>query len=80
MPVLVVSNFTPVERHARRVGVPAAGRWIEKLNTDATHYGGAGRGNLGFSDSEPVAASGRTDSLLITLPPLSTQLFELEKI
>ena len=41
-PVLVVANMTPVERSARRIGVPQAGRWIERLNTDATCYGGKG--------------------------------------
>jgi 1,4-alpha-glucan branching enzyme len=78
-PVLVVSNFTPVERLARRIGVPQAGRWIEKLNTDAAHYGGGDRGNLGFADSEQVAASGRAHSLLLILPPLTTLFFELDR-
>ena len=76
-PVLVVSNFTPVERSARRIGVPAAGRWIEKLNTDASIYGGGDRGNMGFADSERVAASGRAHSISLTIPPLSTLFFEL---
>ena len=77
-PVLVVSNFTPVERSGRRIGVPVPGRWAERLNTDATAYGGGGRGNMGGVDSDAVAASGRAHSLLLTLPPLSTLIFELE--
>ena len=78
-PVLVVSNFTPVERSARRVGVPRAGRWIEKLNTDASIYGGGDRGNMGFADSEQIAASGRPHSISLTIPPLSTIFFELQE-
>ncbi len=78
-PVLVVSNFTPVERSARRIGVPQAGRWTEKLNSDSDRYGGGNRGNLGFVDSENVAASGKANSISLTLPPLSTLFFELEK-
>ncbi|MDA7427573.1 1,4-alpha-glucan branching protein GlgB [Primorskyibacter aestuariivivens] len=78
-PVLVVSNFTPVERSARRIGVPEAGRWVEKLNTDAAIYGGGDRGNMGFKDSEQIAASGRAHSLSLTLPPLSTLIFELQR-
>jgi len=78
-PVLVVSNFTPVERQARRVGVPQAGRWIEKLNTDAERYGGGNLGNMGFADSEQVAASGRENSISLTLPPLTTLFFELSE-
>jgi len=78
-PMLVVCNFTPVERRDRRIGVPAAGRWAERLNTDAQEYGGGGRGNLGGVDSEAVAASGRAESIRVTLPPLSTLFFELER-
>ena len=78
-PVLVVSNFTPVERSERRIGVPEAGRWVEKLNTDAAIYGGGDRGNMGFKDSEQIAASGRAHSLSLTLPPLSTLIFELQR-
>jgi 1,4-alpha-glucan branching enzyme len=76
-PVVVVCNFTPVERSAYRLGVPAAGRWIERVNSDAADYGGGGRGNLGGVESRPVAAQGRSDSIEITLPPLSTVVFEL---
>ena len=75
-PVLVVSNLTPVERSARRVGVPKEGRWIERLNTDASIYGGQDRGNLGSVVSEKIAASGRADSVYLTIPPLSTLFFE----
>ncbi len=71
-PVLVVCNFTPVERRDRRIGVPEPGRWVELLNTDAAAYGGGGRGNAGGADSERVAASGCEHSLCLTLPPLST--------
>ncbi|MEP3299411.1 MAG: 1,4-alpha-glucan branching protein GlgB [Pseudoruegeria sp.] len=76
-PVLVVSNFTPVERSARRVGVPQAGFWKEVLNTDAAEYGGQGLGNLGGVTSDDIAASGRAHSISITIPPLSTLIFEL---
>ena len=78
-PVLVVSNFTPVERSARRIGVPRAGRWVEKLNTDASIYGGGDRGNMGFADSEQIAASGRPHSISLTIPPLTTLFFELKE-
>jgi 1,4-alpha-glucan branching enzyme len=71
--------MTPVERTSRRIGVPEAGRWIERLNTDADVYGGGGRGNLGQVDSEQIAASGHAHSLALTLPPLSTLFFELQQ-
>ena len=35
--VVVLLNFTPVPRHGYRVGVPAAGRYREILNSDSTY-------------------------------------------
>ncbi|WP_373236485.1 1,4-alpha-glucan branching protein GlgB [Cohaesibacter celericrescens] len=79
-PVLVVSNMTPVERQHYRVGVPEAGRWLEILNTDSSLYAGGGRGNLGASQTEEIASDGRDVSLSLTLPPLSTLYFQLERV
>jgi 1,4-alpha-glucan branching enzyme len=77
--VLVVSNFTPVARSGYRIGVPEPGRWEERLNTNAEVYGGDGSGNMGGVDSDEVAATGRPHSLTITVPPLTTLFFELQK-
>jgi 1,4-alpha-glucan branching enzyme len=77
-PVLVACNFTPVPRANYVIGVPRAGRWMELLNSDAKHYGGAGWGNLGGVEAAPVAAHGRPYSLTVTLPPLSTLFFRSE--
>ena len=78
-PVVVVCNFTPVERAPKRIGVPAAGRWIERINSDAADYGGQGRGNLGGVRSEAFECNGRPDSIEIRLPALSTLIFGLER-
>ena len=76
-PLLVLSNFTPVTRRGWRVGVPRAGRWRERLNTDSAHYGGGNVGTpLGQADSHPVACNGRADSIVIDLPPLASGFFE----
>ncbi|MGH8427416.1 MAG: 1,4-alpha-glucan branching protein GlgB [Gammaproteobacteria bacterium] len=74
-PVLVISNFTPVPRHAYRIGVPRAGRWREVLNTDAATYGGSNLGNAGGVEATPVAAHGHGQSVSLTLPPLATCFF-----
>jgi 1,4-alpha-glucan branching enzyme len=71
-PVLVVSNFTPVPRHAYRIGVPSGGMWQECINSDAAEYSGSGMGNAGAVWAEPVPAHGEAQSVLLTLPPLST--------
>lgn len=70
--VLAVANFTPVARHDYRIGVPRAGRWAERLNTDATHYGGSGQGNQGGASTGLSASHGQPQALSLTLPPLST--------
>jgi 1,4-alpha-glucan branching enzyme len=77
-PVLVICNFTPTPRDGYRLGLPAAGRWREILNTDAQIYGGSGLGNLGMIATEEVASHGRMFSAKLTLPPLATVWFRLE--
>ena len=73
--LLVVANFTPLPHDNYLVGVPRAGRWVERLNSDATIYGGGGIGNLGGVHSVPVAAQGRFQSLNLRLPPLAVMVF-----
>jgi 1,4-alpha-glucan branching enzyme len=68
--VACVFNFTPVVRDGYRVGLPFAGPWEERLNTDARCYGGSGVGNLGLVEAECVPWNGRPFSARLTLPPL----------
>jgi 1,4-alpha-glucan branching enzyme len=68
---VVVCNFTPVERSAYRLGLPKAGRWREALNTDATLYGGQGRGNMGGVTARPEPSHGQAARAELYLPPLS---------
>ncbi|HOY34299.1 MAG TPA: 1,4-alpha-glucan branching protein GlgB [Piscinibacter sp.] len=78
--VVVVCNFTPSVQRGYRLGVPAAGTWRERLNTDSEHYGGSNVGSpFGAADSEPVASHGRTQSLLLDLPPLATVFYERDR-
>ncbi|MFP3920253.1 MAG: 1,4-alpha-glucan branching protein GlgB [Dichotomicrobium sp.] len=71
-PALVVCNFTPVVQYRYTVGVPLAGAWQERLNTDAAHYGGSNVGNLGLVHATDKAAHSQPASLELTLPPLAT--------
>jgi 1,4-alpha-glucan branching enzyme len=70
-PVLAVFNFTPVLRGGYRIGVPRGGRWLERLNGDASDYGGSGAGNLGGVEAVGAPLHGRPCSIALTLPPLS---------
>src|SRR5262249_23697808 len=67
--VLVVVNFTPVPRAGYRIGLPTAGRWVERLNTDAPLYGGSGIGNLGAVEAVAEPWHGQPCSATLTLPP-----------
>ncbi len=71
-PALVVCNFTPMPRHGYRIGVPQGGRWRERINTDATAYGGSGVGNGGGPMAEAMPAHGQAQSISLNLPPLAT--------
>lgn len=73
--VVVVCNFTPVERSGWRMGFPQPGLWREVLNTDAEVYGGAGRGNLGRVTALPGESHGQPAHADLVLPPLSTLIF-----
>jgi len=70
--ILAVSNMTPVPRVNYRIGVPRAGLWHEILNTDAAIYGGGNMGNGGGLHTEDISSHGRSASLALVLPPLST--------
>ncbi|MFD0986622.1 1,4-alpha-glucan branching protein GlgB [Methyloligella solikamskensis] len=78
-PMLVVCNFTPVVRNDYRVWVPEPGTWAERINTDATEYGGSGIGNAGAVQAEAIPCDGRPYSVSLTLPPLATLFLELQE-
>jgi 1,4-alpha-glucan branching enzyme len=73
----VVCNFTPTVHVAMRLGVPRAGRWVERLNTDSHHYGGSNVGTpTSTAHSVPVPCHGREDSVVLTVPPLATVMLQ----
>ena len=71
-PVVMLTNFTPVERSGYRIGLPHAGAWREALNSDAAVYGGSNRGNLGRIAAGGGPSHGQPASAEVYLPPLST--------
>jgi 1,4-alpha-glucan branching enzyme len=74
-PVLVLCNFTPTVHHGLRIGVPRQGQWVERLNTDSSHYGGSNVGTVA-AHAQPIPAHGRPQSILVKLPPLACVFFE----
>ncbi|WP_372525067.1 1,4-alpha-glucan branching protein GlgB [Piscinibacter sp.] len=75
--IVVVCNFTPTVHGGYRLGVPRAGEYRERLNTDSAHYGGSDVGTpLGAATAQDVAWHGKPYSVLLTLPPLATVILE----
>jgi 1,4-alpha-glucan branching enzyme len=68
--VLCVANLSPVPRGPYRLGLPRPGRWVERLNTDSSYYGGTDTGNLGGIEAEPIPWHQQGFSAEITLPPM----------
>ncbi|MDJ0835412.1 MAG: 1,4-alpha-glucan branching protein GlgB [Acidobacteriota bacterium] len=75
-PVLCVTNLTPVIRENHRLGVPNAGFWAERINTDLEVYGGSNVHNGEGVRTEDVPADEYAQSLVLTLPPLATLFLE----
>ena len=69
--VVVALNLTPVPRPGFRLGVPRAGRYVERFNSDSALYGGSNLGNgLGLA-TQPLPWHGQAQSVEVTLPPLA---------
>lgn len=73
---IVVCNFTPVTRRHYKIGVPADGFYVERLNSDAAQYGGTNTGNAGGVWASPEPLHGRPHSVSLVLPPFSALIFE----
>jgi 1,4-alpha-glucan branching enzyme len=74
--LVIICNFTPVPRYGYRMGVPYPGDYYEIMNSDHTRYGGSGLINDQPMASGPVVWQSCTNSILLTLSPLSTIVFK----
>ncbi len=75
-PIVSISNLTPVPRVGYVVPMPRAGRWIEKINSDALNYGGTGLGNGGSVLAIAKESAGQPTEAILTLPPMATLILE----
>jgi 1,4-alpha-glucan branching enzyme len=67
---VVVQNGASTARRRYRLGLPAAGRWEEVLNTDLERYGGTDVQNRGPIQAEARPWGGQPASVVVTVPPL----------
>jgi 1,4-alpha-glucan branching enzyme len=69
--LLVILNLTSVPRHGYRIGVPHPGVWAERFCSDDSGYGGSAHPRAGAVETEPIAAHGAPQSVVLVLPPLA---------
>jgi 1,4-alpha-glucan branching enzyme len=72
---VVVGHFGGATRRYR-VGVPRLGWWREVINSNSEYYGGSGLGNDGGRAATGEPRDGYTQSIDLTLPPLTTLVFK----
>ncbi|WIY51772.1 1,4-alpha-glucan branching protein GlgB [Devosia sp. YIM 151766] len=77
-PVLVISNLTPTPRSGYKVPMPIAGRWVERINTDAGWYAGGNKGNQGAIMAHAVEGRHLPAEAELYLPPLATLFLKYE--
>ena len=78
-PTLISGGHTPVPRPGYRVGMPAAGRWAEVLNSDDARWGGTGVGHPRGVTTEAEPWHEREHSAVLDLPPLGVVLLQRVK-
>jgi len=73
--VICLSNFTPIPREGYRVAVEQAGEYEVIMNTDSEYYWGSNFNvgdSMGVFHAEEQPWQGKSHSITINLPPLST--------
>ena len=74
--VTVLLNFQPDVYSDFRIGVPYPGQYQEILSSDATEFGGSGKGNPDILKAEPVPCHGEKWSVRVTVPPIGGILLQ----
>ena len=69
--IIVVCNFTNVERCDYRIGIPKKGSYKIVFNSDDVDFGGEGKGNKGKLKTESINMHGFEQSISLDLPPMS---------
>ena len=77
--LVVILNFTPVVRHAFRIGVPQPGQYKIVFNSDSNYYEGNNYDTGTNRDAQPTSCMGHPYSIVIDLPPLSALFLRLER-
>ena len=74
--LVIVCNFSPVDRTGYTVGVPVPGVYSVVFNSDDLDFGGKGGGDHEPVRSRYVESQGREQSITISLPPMSAVIYK----
>ena len=78
--LVVLINFTPVQRDDFLLAVPKKGRYEEVFNSDHSRFGGSGVTNGGILSTEPCEGlRGGAHAIRISVPPMSGLIFRPTK-
>ena len=77
--IVVILNLTPNSYLGYRIGVPYKGVYKELLNSDKLEFGGSNLYNGASMPTGDEWANGFSQSILITLAPLSLTVLKLER-
>ncbi|MCP4036645.1 MAG: 1,4-alpha-glucan branching protein GlgB [bacterium] len=68
---IVILNLTPTPRSHYRIGVPSAGRYVKRIDSDASEFGGSGWSKQTHCTAQADPWHGYPHALEVDLPPLS---------
>jgi len=74
--LVILCNFSPVDRTGYTVGVNQAGSYACVFNSDDAAYGGQGRGDKKSVRTKKSPCNGKDHSLTVTLPPMSAVIYQ----
>ena len=74
--LLVVVNFTPVDRPEYRIGVPMVKGFLNIFTSDDTDFGGDGYKNAALIKTEKIPCHGLEQSVALRIPPSSIAFYK----
>ena len=76
--LLVICNFSDVDRKDYKIGVPFSGKYKEVFSSDDVKFGGRGFVNPRVKRSKEDECDGRVYSVRVNVPALSVSVFSCE--
>ena len=74
--LVVVCNFSPVDRTGYTVGVPVPGTYTCIFSSDDPAFGGGGQGDVQPVKSRYIESQGKEQSITLRLPAMSAAIYK----